>query len=167
MFSGWWRPPNALVRRRRFSLVFSNKFCCSANFFSNRGSWLRIDSTCLQSFEPLFFSVHRISEWKWKKQREHLIRINLFSSWLQIKLLCCYFEVDRGVFTGKESVKNKGGSLFFGNIVTSINVYNTIVFLELPQNLTINKFFAHPPSSPPPFAGMQRRQVSTRNQCTQ
>ena len=89
LFSGWWRPPKALVRRRRFSLVFSNKFCCSANFFSKRGRWSRIDSTCLQSFEPLFFSVHRISEWN--EKRENLIRIGKLKIYFEVGLKqnCC------------------------------------------------------------------------------
>ena len=70
LFSGLSRTPNALVKRSRFSVVFSNKVCCSANFFSNRGSWTRIDSTCLHSFEPLFFSEHRISETNRQKNRQ-------------------------------------------------------------------------------------------------
>ena len=69
----------ALERKTNFSLVFSSRLCYSSSFFSIRGmmsSCLRIDSTSLQSFEPPFFSVHKISDKKYEQGREE--RFHLF-----------------------------------------------------------------------------------------
>ena len=53
------------------SLVDDKSFSCSSSFFYSRGmmfSCSRIDSTCLQSLDWLFFPVHTISETRQTKR---------------------------------------------------------------------------------------------------
>ena len=72
-----------------FLLVFSSRLLCSWSILRSCGissSCWRIDSTCLHNFDPLFFSVHKISaskRWKeflWEEQKRRLWHHNIYDA---------------------------------------------------------------------------------------